>query len=277
MKNIIGMYLCYVDVLHVIQVTFYSCLLLGCIELIRRHRYAILHIKALGLTTYLLSTIIFLVFRIIYYIILTETFYINETCRNVTYAEVVTLVDSRRHQIFLVTAAFSVAFFQMSYLYFAYSLTKLLYLLTSSASSPELFNNSIFYSIFAGVLIAVAMAILILLSAIASSTPYLYALGKVQIAVSSIIVSIALLLGLIKASIFLQVYGSDSGRGLQLHHLLRMSRIQGVCFVCIVIYIARAIVLILQLNFHSVQDDIYLLFVEVFPTAFMIRVFERCA
>ena len=52
-------------------------------------------------------------------------------------------------------------------------------------------------------------------------------------------------------------------------------RIQGVCFVCLVVFSLRWVLLILQVRFYPILWDCFLFVTEIVPTSYMLFVFRR--
>lgn len=127
---------CPVHLLDLILSICYGILSLTCWRVILKHRQAILDGRATGLSCYLVCSCFFCIYRTISLWIL---IFIDSSCSHSygtdSYLDVLDLINSRvvklRYAQFMLSSL-ALTFFYSSYAYFAYSLTKVLDMLTTS-------------------------------------------------------------------------------------------------------------------------------------------------
>jgi hypothetical protein len=148
---------CPVHLLDTILSVCYGVLSLTCWRVILKHRSAIISGNATGLTCYLICSCFFCIYRTISLWIL---IFIDASCSHSygsdSYVDVLDLINSRvtkfRYAQFMLSSL-ALTFFYSSYAYFAYSLTKVLDMLTTSRREIRSAKaNSHFLNVYIGIL-----------------------------------------------------------------------------------------------------------------------------
>ena len=193
----------------------------------------------------------------------------------------------------IILSTASTALFFTSYTYFAYSLAKVLDLLTIpniddritlGAESDD--EGYFFYGLLG--LNGLTWGSIILLWFTAAIVPsmleYSDYFAQMALGFSVLTISLYFTIHFLKALYFLwqhkwadedEVSGREHSRGSQLTRLLQFRRVLGVCMVVTVCFVIRAMLLVARFHMGPGVEDIYFLFIEVVPTAFMIHAFKN--
>ena len=172
--------------------------------------------------------------------------------------------------------------FFTSYTYFAHSLSRVLEMLTDHNNGSSGDSRILVLLLSLNICVWVSAGALAL-CLVASPQVQLYAdsIARFSIALAAFCTSASFSLLFARALVFLwrQQENRDVGRAAQLTRLFRVRRIRGVLAVCTVVFLVRALVLVLHshltsLPFWSWAELVYLVLVEGAPTLYMLNAFR---
>lgn len=203
---------CLFHILYMVTSMFYGLLFISCWRLIRKHALYISSGQATGLSCYLISSALFCIYRMISLIIMIS---LDEECSYIYNSDsYYDIQDLLNHQMKgwkyaeFILSILSISFYYTSYSYFAYSLTKVLDLLTSSDFDPKLVRlNSSFLNIFIGIIISLWISVVLIwiTSLIQNkSIRFMYILARTSLCIASLVISMFLSLYCIKGLIFIR-------------------------------------------------------------------------
>lgn len=171
----------------------------------------------------------------------------------------------------------SIGLFFTSYTFFAHSLAKVLEMLTLESVNSS--SESRFLVLLLSLVMCVWLSVAVLWTCLAATPryePYVDTFAQSSVAFAALSTCLAFSALFVKALFFLCRHDRDVGKAAQLHRLLGLRRVKGVCRVCTVVFFLRALELLLRerLSLPGWAEYLYFLLLEVAPTVYMLQAFR---
>ena len=174
----------------------------------------------------------------------------------------------------------STGLFFTSYTYFANSLAKVLDMLTMDAGGAGTDTRFLVLLLSLNICLWCSIGALWVCTLFdLHSLDYIDSLAQLTVGFAALTTCLAFSLLFARAMCYLCRHDRDVGKAAQLHRLLRLRRVRGVCRVCTAVFFVRAVVLLLRSRYDlaPLLEDLYYLVVELLPTGYMILAFRSSA